>query len=252
MPSEAILRRAAGCLLWIGSDSLSTVAAPCCRFATRRFHPPRASSVDDYFCQGGVVLNLTLALPAPVMHGMARVSAMFADADFRPFRTESYSHDTMAKPRHRSHTTHGRRHEAAEFFAEHDRCVHVSRRQVCGVPRQVAAGCIARRRTIVSTPHDRGAKNRLEFLQPGGLWPILKNVTPHTLRHSYATGLLEAGVDLLAISRLLGHASFSTTMIYLHVRISSAGRASGTKHAGETRTLSHGRTRRSSVPVRSV
>jgi site-specific recombinase XerD len=47
---------------------------------------------------------------------------------------------------------------------------------------------------------------------------IQKNVTPHVMRHSYATGLLEAGVDILTISRLLGHASFTTTMVYLHVR----------------------------------
>lgn len=47
---------------------------------------------------------------------------------------------------------------------------------------------------------------------------IKQPITPHTLRHSYATGLLEAGVDILTISKLLGHACFQTTMIYLHVR----------------------------------
>ena len=52
-----------------------------------------------------------------------------------------------------------------------------------------------------------------------------KNVTPHTLRHSYATGLLEAGVDLMAISRLLGHSSFATTMVYLHCRRQHLGTA---------------------------
>jgi site-specific recombinase XerD len=46
---------------------------------------------------------------------------------------------------------------------------------------------------------------------------IKKNVTVHTLRHSYATHLLEAGVNLRAIQRYLGHTRLETTMIYLHL-----------------------------------
>ena len=66
-----------------------------------------------------------------------------------------------------------------------------------------------------------------QLARKAGLEP---GVHPHTLRHTFATHLLDGGADLRIVQELLGHASPTTTQVYTHVTQSAARRAYESAH----------------------
>jgi integrase/recombinase XerD len=95
-------------------------------------------------------------------------------------------------------------------------------------------GIVAQVREYIATHHQRGTlsggllintrdrsasssslRNRIKALAKTA--SLTQRVTPHVLRHTAATALMESGVDIRFVQRLLGHQSIATTQIYTHV-----------------------------------
>ena len=71
---------------------------------------------------------------------------------------------------------------------------------------------------------------RLMMKKYSKLAGIDRNITPHMFRHSFATYLIEEGVDISCVKEILGHSSIKTTQIYVHVAIEKQAEILRNKH----------------------